>query len=106
MPDRKCDCPGCKCTIKDGEHAYAVHGKHYCCEACAHHHKGGRGMFQQGLPVRASQVSVPIKKWSLIRLHFQFQAVVIQPLYMPHRALQASAFDRDHDGFRLIKIFR
>jgi len=26
MPDRKCDCPNCKCTIKEGDHAYAVHG--------------------------------------------------------------------------------
>ncbi|MBP5967580.1 MULTISPECIES: metallothionein [Pseudomonas] len=48
MPDRKCDCPGCKCTIKDGEHAYAEHGKHYCCEACAHHHKGGEECSSKG----------------------------------------------------------
>ena len=44
-------------------------------------------MFKQGLPVRASQVNVPIKKWSLIRLHFQFQAVIFQPLGMAHRTL-------------------
>ena len=48
MPDRKCDCPACKCTIKEGDHAYAVHGKHYCCEACAHHHKGGEECSSKG----------------------------------------------------------
>jgi hypothetical protein len=48
MPDRKCDCPGCKCTIKEGDHAYAVHGKHYCCEACAHHHKSGEECSSKG----------------------------------------------------------
>ncbi|MGP6461656.1 metallothionein [Pseudomonas parakoreensis] len=48
MPDRKCDCPNCKCTIKEGEHAYAVHGKHYCCEACAHHHKDGAECSSKG----------------------------------------------------------
>ncbi len=48
MPDRKCDCPNCKCTIKEGDHAYAVHGKHYCCGACAHHHKGGEECTSKG----------------------------------------------------------
>jgi hypothetical protein len=48
MPDRKCDCPNCKCTIKEGDHAYAVHGKHYCCEACAHHHKSGEECSSKG----------------------------------------------------------
>ena len=48
MPDRKCDCPNCKCTIKEGDHSYAVHGKHYCCEACAHHHKGGEECSSKG----------------------------------------------------------
>jgi hypothetical protein len=48
MTERNCDCPNCKCTIKEGDHAYAVHGKHYCCEACAHHHKGGEECSSKG----------------------------------------------------------
>ncbi len=44
------------------------------------------------------------KKWSLIRLHFQFQTRIIHALGMPHRALQPSAFNPDHHGFRLIEI--
>ncbi|EJN31179.1 MULTISPECIES: metallothionein [unclassified Pseudomonas] len=48
MPDKKCDCPGCNCTIKEGDHSYAVHGKHYCCEACAHHHKSGEECSSKG----------------------------------------------------------
>ena len=48
MTERKCDCPNCKCTIKEGDHAYAVHGKHYCCEACAHHHKDGAECSSKG----------------------------------------------------------
>ncbi len=47
-----------------------------------------------------------IKKWSLIRLHFQFQTLIIQPLGMPHRALQPSPFNPDHHGFRLVEVFR
>ncbi|GLH40053.1 metallothionein [Pseudomonas sp. HN2] len=48
MSDKKCDCPGCNCTLKEGEHSYAVHGKHYCCEACAHHHKHGEECAMKG----------------------------------------------------------
>ena len=47
-----------------------------------------------------------IKKWSLIRLHFQFQALIIQPLCKPYRALQSPAFHSNHDGFCLVQIFR
>ena len=63
-------------------------------------------MFQQGLPVRASQVSVPIKKWSLIRLHFQFQAVIVEAFDVSDGARQAAAFDSDHDSLGLFEIFR
>lgn len=45
------------------------------------------------------------KKWSLIRLHFQFQTFIIHSLGMAHRALQSSTFNPDHHGFRLVQIF-
>ena len=46
------------------------------------------------------------KKWSLIRLHLQFQAFIIQPFGMADRALQTPAFDPDHHGFRLVEVLR
>ena len=46
------------------------------------------------------------KKWSLIRLHFQFQTLIIQPLGMPHSTLQPPAFNPHHHGFRLVEVFR
>ncbi len=46
------------------------------------------------------------KKWSLIRLHLQFQAFIIQPFGMANRALQTPAFDPDHHGFRLVEVLR
>ena len=46
------------------------------------------------------------KKWSLIRLHFQFQTFIIQPLGMPHRALQSPPLNPNHHGFRLVEVFR
>jgi len=46
------------------------------------------------------------KKWSLIRLHLQFQAFIIQPFGMAHRALQSSPVNPDHHGFRLVEVFR
>ncbi len=46
------------------------------------------------------------KKWSLIRLHLQFQAFIIQPFGTAYRALQSSTVDPDHHGFRLVEIFR
>lgn len=61
MSDKKCDCPGCNCTIKEGEHSYAVHGKHYCCEACAHHHKHGEEWCDEGLRLRSSEISAAKK---------------------------------------------
>ncbi|WP_095114264.1 metallothionein [Pseudomonas sp. Irchel 3H7] len=39
MPDKTCDCPKCNCKL--GEHPVVRHGKHFCCEACAHHHENG-----------------------------------------------------------------
>ncbi|MHC8408384.1 MULTISPECIES: metallothionein [unclassified Pseudomonas] len=46
MPEKTCDCPQCSCKL--GEHSIARHGKHYCCDACAHHHANGEACSSEG----------------------------------------------------------
>lgn len=63
-------------------------------------------MFRQGMSLRASEITEGMKTWSLVRLHFQFQAVIVQPFDMADGTLQPTAFNVDDDGFGFFEIFR
>ncbi len=100
MTDEKsvCDCPKCNCKL--GEHPIVRHGKHYCCEACSKHHEHGEEA------ASAPTDTCSAGTWGLVRLHFQFQAVVVKPFAVAHGAGQASSIDPHHHRLGLLQVFR